>query len=109
MSEAIKKITDDTFASDVFESKGVVLVDFWGEGCGPCMQLAPVLESIAKEMTGKVTVGKMNVYENPETSSQFGIRGIPTLILFKDGEKVSTKVGSMTKDDLKKWIQSYIG
>lgn len=109
MSNNLKQITDETFASDVFESSGFVLVDFWGEGCGPCMQLAPVLESLASEMAGQITIGKVNVYENPETASQFGIRGIPTMILFKDGEKVGTKVGFMPKDTLKEWLQSVIG
>jgi thioredoxin 1 len=108
MSAATKQITDESFASEVLESRGFTLVDFWGEGCGPCIQLAPVLEMIAAEMSDKLAVCKVNVYENPEISSQFGIRGIPTMMLFKDGEKVAVKVGFMTKEALTEWLNSVI-
>lgn len=104
----IREITDQTFESEVKESQGFTLVDFWGEGCGPCIQLAPVLEEVSKEMSEKVSVCKVNIYENPEAASQLGIRGIPTLILFKDGAQIATKVGSMPKSNLVEWLEEEI-
>lgn len=85
-----------------------MLVDFWAEWCGPCKQIAPALDEIAGEMNGKLTIAKVNIDENPMTPSKFGVRGIPTLILFKDGKPVSTKVGSMPKSRIVEWINSSI-
>lgn len=102
------KVTDASFESDVLKSSGPVLVDFWAEWCGPCRQIAPALTEIAGEMADKLTVAKVNIDENPMTPSKFGVRGIPTLILFKDGKAVSTKVGSMPKSRIVEWLNSSI-
>lgn len=102
------KVTDASFESDVLKSSGPVLVDFWAEWCGPCRQIAPALTEIAGEMADKLTVAKVNIDENPMTPSKFGVRGIPTLILFKDGKAVSTKVGSMPKSRIVEWLNASI-
>ncbi len=104
----VKEITDATFKSEITEAKGYTLIDFWGEGCGPCIQLAPILEEVSKDMANKVNVCKMNIYDNPEVPSQFGIRGIPTLILFKDGKPHATRVGALPKSNLIEWLESEI-
>ncbi len=103
-----KHVTDDSFQTDVIDSQTPVIVDFWAQWCGPCLQIAPLLEEIATEMAGKVTVAKVNVDENPQTPSQYGVRGIPTLIVFKDGQVAGTKVGALPKGRLVEWIQSVI-
>ena len=103
-----KQVTDDTFELDVLRAEGPVLVDFWAEWCGPCKQIAPSLDEISEELEGKVSLAKVNIDENPETPSKYGVRGIPTLMLFKDGEVASTKVGALPKSKLKEWVESVI-
>lgn len=105
---ATNPVTDNDFESIVLKHQGPVLVDFWAEWCGPCRALAPKLEEIAKEMGGKVTVVKMNVDENPNTPSKFGIRGIPTLILFKDGKEMDQIVGNQSKENIVSVISKHI-
>ncbi len=104
MSENTKPVTDDSFAADVLKADGPVLVDFWAEWCGPCRAIAPALEEIGAEYKGKLTVAKVNIDENPMTPNQYGVRGIPTMILFKDGKAVATKVGAAPKSVLKDWV-----
>jgi len=100
-----KKVTSQTFEQDVLKSSQPVLVDFWAEWCGPCRQIAPALEEIASEMNGKITVAKLNVEENQETANKYGVRGIPTLMLFKGGEVIATKVGALPKQQIVAWIE----
>jgi thioredoxin 1 len=99
-----KPISDDSFDSDVLKAEGMVLVDFWAEWCGPCKQIGPSLEEISDEMGGALTVAKLNIDENPDTPTKYGVRGIPTLMLFKDGEVAATKVGALPKSKLVEWI-----
>ncbi|MCB4820549.1 thioredoxin TrxA [Roseicella aerolata] len=109
MSELTKNVTDDTFKQDVLEAPGAVLVDFWAEWCGPCKMVAPHLDAIAKEYEGKLTVAKVNIDDNPMTPNEYSVRGIPTMLLFKDGKLLDTKVGAMPKGQLQQWIDSKIG
>ena len=104
MSENITIVTDDSFASEVLESDTPVLVDFWAEWCGPCKMLAPTLESVASELTDKVKIAKLNVDENSKKPTEYNIRGIPTLIMFKGGQIVATKTGALTKAQLTEFI-----
>jgi thioredoxin 1 len=97
-------VSDATFESEVLQSSQPVVVDFWAEWCGPCRQIAPALEEIAQELAGKVKIVKLNVDQNRETSMQYGIRGIPTLLLFKNGQVVAQEVGARPKNALKSWI-----
>ena len=103
-----KQVTDDSFDSDVLNANGPVLVDFWAEWCGPCKQIAPALDELDKAMGDKVQVAKVNIDENPNTPSKYGVRGIPTLILFKDGEVAATKVGAIPASALKSWVEENI-
>jgi len=98
------KVTDDSFETDVLRSSTPVLVDFWAEWCGPCKQIGPALEQIADEMAGAVTVAKVNIDDSPMTPSKLGVKGIPTLMLFRDGEMTSMKVGPMPKGKLVEWL-----
>jgi thioredoxin 1 len=107
MSKPIK-VTDDSFATDVLKSTGPVLVDFWAEWCGPCKMMAPALDDVATEFDGKLTVAKIDIDDNTDTPSKFHVRGIPTLILFKNGEAVAQKVGAMPKSALQAWIKEHI-
>ncbi|MDX2073192.1 MAG: thioredoxin TrxA [Alphaproteobacteria bacterium] len=100
------QVDDNEFEAKVLKSDTLVLVDFWAEWCGPCRQIGPVLEEIAKEKEGKLIVAKVNIDKNPGTPQKYGVRGIPTLILFKGGQAVSTKVGSLPKSKLIEWIDS---
>ncbi|WBQ10092.1 thioredoxin TrxA [Hyphomonadaceae bacterium ML37] len=105
---ATKTVTDDSFDADVLKADGPVLVDFWAEWCGPCRQIAPALEDISNDMAGKLTVAKVNIDENPMAPSKYGVRGIPTMILFKNGEIAATKVGALPKSKLVEWVQGAI-
>tara|TARA_Y100000996_G_C22023158_1_gene437658 strand:+ start:155 stop:475 length:321 start_codon:yes stop_codon:yes gene_type:complete len=102
------KITDSSFEQDVLKSQKPVLVDYWAEWCGPCKQIGPSLEEISDEMSEKVIVAKLNIDENPQAAGKYGVKGIPTLMLFKDGEIISTKVGALPKSKIKEWIESAI-
>ena len=102
------KVTDSSFEMDVIKANKPVLVDFWAEWCGPCIQIAPALEELASEYGEKLTVAKVNIDENPETPTRYGVRGIPTLILFKNGEIAATKVGAASKRKLAEWIDTAI-
>ncbi len=108
MSEHIKHISDATFEADVLNSDKPVLLDFWAEWCGPCKMIAPILEDVAKEYGDKVQVAKINVDDNQATPAKFGIRGIPTLILFKNGVPAAQKVGALAKGQLTAFIDSNI-
>ncbi len=104
----MKQVSDDSFEADVLKAKGLVLVDFWAEWCGPCKQIASSLEQIAGEMEGKLTFTKLNIDDNPQTPTQFGVRGIPTLMIFKDGQVAAMKVGAMPESKLKEWVEQSI-
>jgi thioredoxin 1 len=106
MSQHIKHVSDATFDKEVLQSATPVLVDYWAEWCGPCKMIAPVLEDMAKEYAGRLTVAKLDIDANPGITSQFGIRGIPTLILFKGGKPHAQKVGALSKSQLAAFVDS---
>jgi thioredoxin 1 len=106
VSNQIVHVTDGSFEDDVIASDLPVLVDYWAEWCGPCKMIAPILDDLAVEYEGKMTVAKVNIDDNPETPQKFSVRGIPTLMLFKNGEVVETKVGALSKSQLKAFIDS---
>ena len=108
MSDSVLHVSDSEFNETVIKASGPVLVDYWAEWCGPCKMIAPVLDAIAEEYAGKLTVVKINIDDNPQTPQHYGVRGIPTLMLFKDGEVEATKVGALTKSELTKFIDNNI-
>jgi thioredoxin 1 len=108
MSEHIHYVSDNTFDAEVLQAPLPVLVDYWAEWCGPCRMIAPILDEIAKEYAGRLTVAKLNVDENQQTPQKYGIRGIPTLMLFKNGNIEATKVGALSKSQLTAFIDSHI-
>ena len=101
---ATVQVTDESFEQDVLKSGTPVLVDLWAEWCGPCKQIAPALEQIAEELGGQVTVAKVNIEESPSTPTRYGVKGIPTLMLFRDGHMTSMKVGAMPKQKILEWL-----
>ena len=105
---ATKIITDDSFENEVIKSTGLVMVDFWAEWCGPCKMIAPVLEEISEEIKENLCIKKLNIDENPNKPQEYGVRGIPTLILFKNGEKISEKIGVLPKSKIIEWVQENI-
>ena len=105
---AVKAIDDNTFEQEVLQASNAVLVDFWAEWCGPCKMIAPILDDLAIEYEEKLTIAKVNIDQNPETPGKFSVRGIPTLMLFKNGEMVDTKVGALSKSQLKAFIDSHL-
>jgi thioredoxin 1 len=106
LSDKIVYVTDDTFDSEIINAEGSVLVDYWADWCGPCKMIAPILDEIADEYEGKLKVAKLNIDENPNTPPKYGIRGIPTLMLFKNGNVEATKVGAVSKSQLTAFIDS---
>jgi thioredoxin 1 len=106
MSQHIHYISDDTFDAEVLQSPQPVLVDYWAEWCGPCKMIAPILDEVAQEYAGRLKVAKLNIDDNPQTPARYGIRGIPTLMLFKNGNVEATKVGALSKSQLTAFIDS---
>lgn len=105
----IEEISDNNFEQEVLGSDAPVLIDFWAPWCGPCKMLAPILEQLSTDLDGKVKIVKMNIDENPETPSQFGVRSIPTMMLFQNGKQIAVKTGLLPKNNLLEWINGHIG
>ena len=105
---ATKAVTDQSFATDVLQSSTPVLVDFWAEWCGPCKMIAPALEEISVALGDKLQIVKINIDENPDTPGKYGVRGIPTMLLFKNGEPVATKVGAAPRSQIQQWIEAQL-
>lgn len=105
---ATKTVTDASFQTDVLGASGPVLVDFWAEWCGPCRMIAPALEELSAELGAKVTVAKLNIDDNPDAPSKYGVRGIPTMILFKNGAPAATKVGAAPKSQIQSWLEGQL-
>jgi thioredoxin 1 len=105
---ATKAITDQSFQTDVLGAPGPVLVDFWAEWCGPCRMIGPALEEISEALGEKVTIAKINIDENPETPGRYGVRGIPTMLLFKDGQPVAQKVGAAPRGQIQEWLEGQL-
>jgi thioredoxin 1 len=105
---ATKSVTDQTFDSDVLQSATPVLVDFWAEWCGPCKMIAPALEEISGALGDRLQIVKLNIDENPETPGKYGVRGIPTMLLFKGGQPVATKVGAAPRSNIQQWIEAQL-
>jgi thioredoxin 1 len=105
---ATVKVTDDSFETDVLKAEGPVLVDYWAEWCGPCKQIGPALEEISGEMAGKVTIAKLNIDDNPMAPGKYGVRGVPTLMLFKNGKVAATRVGAMPKSKIVEWLNESV-
>jgi len=101
---AIQHVTDDEFETTVINADGPVLVDFWAEWCGPCKQIAPALDELSEEYAGKLSIVKINIDENPEAPTSFGVRSIPTMMIFQDGQASATKIGASPKSQIKEWI-----
>ncbi|MGI9319656.1 MAG: thioredoxin TrxA [bacterium] len=108
MSNKIVHVSDETFADEVLNADGPVLIDYWAEWCGPCKMIAPILDELAEEYGEKVKIAKLNIDDNPETPPKYGIRGIPTLMLFKNGNVEATKVGAVSKSQLADFIESNV-
>ena len=106
MGQNTKSVTDQSFQADVLDADKPVLVDFWAEWCGPCRMIAPALEEIAGELSDKVSIVKINIDENPDTPGKYGVRGIPTMLLFKGGQAVAQKVGAAPRGQIQQWLES---
>lgn len=108
MSELIRNVSDASFEAEVLQAEGPVLVDYWAPWCGPCKMIAPLLDEAARQYEGRVTIAKLNVDDNPETAARFGVRGIPTLMLFKNGQAAATKVGALSKSQLAAFLDESV-